>query len=59
VGKFCENYSRNKLYILRDNIYKIKYTVMSRDHNAGRNDSVKSENSSLERVEVFKDLGQI
>jgi hypothetical protein len=31
--------------------------VMSRDRNAGRADSVKIDNSSIERVEAFKYLG--
>jgi hypothetical protein len=31
--------------------------VMSRDRNAGRDDSVKIDNSSVERVEEFKYLG--
>jgi len=36
---------------------KTKYTVMSRDPNAGRNHSVRTENSTFERVEEFKYLG--
>jgi hypothetical protein len=31
--------------------------VKSRDRNAGRDDSVKNDNSSIERVEEFKYLG--
>jgi hypothetical protein len=31
--------------------------VMSRDRNAGRSHSVKTDNSSIERVEEFKYLG--
>jgi hypothetical protein len=31
--------------------------VMSRERNAGRGDSVKIDNSSIERVEEFKYLG--
>jgi hypothetical protein len=31
--------------------------VMSRDHNAGGSHNIKSDNSSFERVEVFKCLG--
>jgi hypothetical protein len=31
--------------------------VMSRDQNAGRNHSVKTDNSTFERVEEFKYLG--
>jgi sorting nexin-29 len=36
---------------------KTKYMVMSRDWNAGRGDSVKIDNSSIERVEEFRFLG--
>jgi hypothetical protein len=36
-----------------------KYMVMSRDQNAGRNHSIKTDNSSFERVEEFKYLGKI
>jgi len=36
---------------------KTKYMVMSRDQNAGRIQSVRIDNSTLERVEVFKYLG--
>jgi hypothetical protein len=36
---------------------KTKYVVMSRDRNAGRDDSVKIDNSFIERVEEFKYLG--
>jgi len=31
--------------------------VMSRDRNAGRSHSIKTENSTFERVEAFKNLG--
>jgi len=34
-----------------------QYMVMSRDQNAGRNHSIKTDNSSFERVEEFKYLG--
>ena len=34
-----------------------KYMVMSRDQNAGRNHSVRIDNSTFERVEEFKYLG--
>jgi hypothetical protein len=34
-----------------------KYMFMSRDQNAGRNQSVKIDNSTFERVEEFKYLG--
>jgi predicted transcriptional regulator len=43
---------------LEVNVNKIKYMVMSRDKNAGRRHSVKSENSSFERVGEFKYLGK-
>ena len=33
---------------------KTKYMVMSRDQNAGQNHSVRSDNSTFERVEEFK-----
>ena len=36
---------------------KTKYMVMSRDQNAGRNHSVRTDNSTFERVEEFKYLG--
>ena len=36
---------------------KTKYMVMSRDQNAGRNHNVRIDNSTLERVKVFKYLG--
>ena len=36
---------------------KTKYMVMSRDQNAGRNNSVRNDNSTFERVEVFIYLG--
>ena len=36
---------------------KTKYMVMSRDQNAGRNHSVRVDNSTFERVEEFKYLG--
>ena len=36
---------------------KTKYTVMSRDQNAGRIHSVRMNNSTFERVEEFKYLG--
>ena len=39
------------------NADKTKYVVMSGDRNAGRGHSVKSDNSSIERVEEFKYLG--
>jgi hypothetical protein len=42
---------------LEVNADKTKYMVMSRDRNAGRIHSVEIDNSSIERVEVFKYLG--
>jgi len=42
---------------LEVNADKTKYTIMSRDQNAGRNHSMKIDNSSIERVEEFKYLG--
>ena len=42
---------------LEINADKIKYMVMSRDRNAGRVHSVKTDNSSIERVEELKYLG--
>ena len=42
---------------LEVNADKTKYLVMSRDRNVGRGHSVKTDNSSIERVEAFKYLG--
>ena len=42
---------------LEVNADKTKYIVMSRDQNAGRCHSVKIDNSSLEMVDEFKNLG--
>jgi len=42
---------------LEVNADKTKYMVMSRDRNARRGRSVKTDNSSIERVEEFKYLG--
>ena len=42
---------------LEVNAVKTKYVVMSRDRNAGRGYRVKTDNSSIERVEEFKYLG--
>jgi len=36
---------------------KTKYMVMSRDQNAGRNHSIKTDNSSFEKVEESRYLG--
>jgi len=42
---------------LEVNAYKTKYMVMSRDQNARQSHSMKTDNSSFERVEEFKYLG--
>jgi len=42
---------------LEVNADKTKYMVMSRDQNAGKNHSVRIDNSTFERVEEFKYLG--
>jgi hypothetical protein len=42
---------------LEVNADKTKYMAMSRNRNAGRDDSVKIDNSSIERVENFRYLG--
>jgi len=44
---------------LEVNADKTKYVVMSRDQNAGRSHSIKTDNSSFENVEQFKYLGTI
>jgi len=43
---------------LEVNAGKTKYMVMPRDQNAGRNHSIKIDNSSFERVEEFRYLGK-
>jgi hypothetical protein len=43
---------------LEVNADKTKYMVMSRDKNAGRSHNTMIDNSSIERVEEFKCLGQ-
>jgi hypothetical protein len=47
----------SKEIALELNADRTKYKVMSRDQNAGRSHSTKSDNSSLERVEEFRYLG--
>jgi len=42
---------------LEVNAYRTKYIVMSRDQNAGRSHSMKTDNSSFERLEEFKYSG--
>ena len=42
---------------LEVNADKTKYMIMSRDQNAGRSYSMKTDSSSIERVEEFKYLG--
>jgi len=44
---------------LEVNADKTKYVVISRENNAGRSHSMKIDNSSLQRVEEFKYLGQL
>jgi hypothetical protein len=39
------------------NAEKTKYTIMSRNQNAGKNDNIKIDNKSFEMVEEFKYLG--
>jgi len=41
---------------LEVNADKMKYMVMSRDHNAGRSHSIKTDNSSFEMVKGFSIL---
>jgi len=43
---------------LEVNADKTKNMIMSRDQNAGRSHSMKTDNSSIERVEEFKYLGK-
>ena len=43
--------------ILGGSAHTFKYMIMSRDQNAGRSYSMKTDNSSIERVEEFKYLG--
>jgi hypothetical protein len=43
---------------LEANYDKNKYTVMSRDQNAGRSHNIKIYNSSFERVEEFQTFAQ-
>jgi hypothetical protein len=38
-------------------LIKLKYKVMCRDQNAGQSHNTKTDNSSSERVELFKYLG--
>jgi hypothetical protein len=38
-------------------LIKTKYMVISRDQNAGQDDSVKTDNISIDKVEEFKYLG--
>jgi hypothetical protein len=42
---------------LEANADKTKYLVMSRDLNAGQGHNIKTDNSSLEKVEELKYLG--
>ena len=42
---------------IKVNADKTKYMIMSRDQNAGQSHSMKTDNSSIERMEEFKYLG--
>ena len=44
---------------LEVNAHKTKYMVKSWDQNAGRTHSMKTDNSSFERVDEFKYLGKL
>jgi hypothetical protein len=44
---------------LEVNADKTKHMIMSRDQNAGRNHSMKTDKSSFDRVEKFMYLGEI
>jgi hypothetical protein len=44
----------SSINLLENILMTTKYMVMSRERNAGRGDSVKIDNSSIERVEEFK-----
>jgi glutaredoxin-related protein len=46
-----------KEILLEVNADKTEYMVMSRDQNAGRNHSMKTDNNSFESLEEFKYLG--
>ena len=48
----------NKEIGLEANAFKTKYMVLSRDQNAERNHSIKTDNSSFERVGEFKYVEQ-
>ena len=43
---------------LEVNADKTRYMVTSREQNAGRNNSMKTDNNSFERVEEVKNLGK-
>ena len=49
----------SKEIVLEVNADKTKYMVMSQDQNAGQSHSMKIDNSSFERVEEVKYLGQL
>jgi hypothetical protein len=52
----CCQVTASKECGLEVNTDKTKYLVMARDQNAGRSHSMKIDNSSIERVEVFRYL---
>ena len=65
-GRSCERPTRHRFFLvfpatkeigLEVNADKTKYMIMSRDQNAGRGQSMKTDNSSIGRVEEFKYLG--
>ena len=45
--------------VLEVNAHKMNYMTVSRDQNAGRIYSMKTDNSSIERVQELKYLGKI
>jgi hypothetical protein len=47
----------SKVTGLEVNAHKTKYMVMSRDQNAGRSHSIKTDDSSFKSVEEFQYLG--
>ena len=47
----------NIYFLLEVSADKTKYMVMSRDQDAGRNHSVRTDNITFERMEGFKYLG--
>ena len=57
-GKFAASCRKRSVYSFMNVVSdKTKYMIMSQDQNAGRSHSMKTDNSSIERVEQFKYLG--